>query len=246
MWIAPLALMAVVVLIVLAIALLPYYVRKKRILWLQAFAKVIGFSFMEVADSAFMNKLRDFAPFVPKVVEWRFENMLVGTIDGVSIEIFDYSFTVDLRLFLQEDKRTRKQTIIHFESNKLHLPHFALRPKNILDRNHHRLGEAAFRIKGNQEFFQTYIIQTDDDTAVCALFDKEVCNHFARLLTKSVEGKGHQLIYYYEGHLISHERIDEFLDEAMQVFNLFAAKSKVQTVLKNSYHNMITTGKEIN
>ena len=32
----------------------------------------------------------------------------------------------------------------------------------------------------------------------------------------------------------------------MQVFNLFAAKSKVQTVLKNSYHNMITTGKEIN
>jgi hypothetical protein len=52
MWIAPLALMALVVIIVLAIALLPHHVRKKRILWLQAFAKVIGFSFMEVADSA--------------------------------------------------------------------------------------------------------------------------------------------------------------------------------------------------
>ena len=76
------------------------------------------------------------------------------------------------------------------------------------------------------------MVQTDDETAVRTLFDEEVCNHFARFLAKSVEGKGNQLIYCHEGRLVSHRRMDEFLEEAMQVFNLFAVKSKVQAVLK--------------
>ena len=218
----------------------------ERPVWLQAFAKAINFSFLEVANNAFINNLQAFTPFAPNLVTWRFRNMLVGTIDRVSVEIFDFSSTVDLRLFLQEHKKTRTQTFIHLTSNKLYLPHFALRPKTTQDRNHHRLRKSFFRIKGNQEFFQNYIVQTDDEAAVRVLFDAEVCSHFARLLTKSVEGRGNQLLYYYEGHLISHERIDEFLEEAIKIFNLFATKSKIQSVLKESYGHVTTGDEEIN
>ena len=222
--------------LVLIAVLLSDYRQKQRPLWLQAFAKVIGFSFVRATNTP-INKLRFFAPFTPDLLAWDVKNMLVGTKDGVSIEIFDFSAKIIQQRFLQQEEQrtTRVQTYIHFTANRLELPHFALRPKTTQTREHHYLGESFFRIKGNLEFFQNYIVQADDETAVRSLFDEEVCNHFARLLTKSVEGRGNQLLYYYEGHLISHERIDEFLEEAMQVFNLFATKSKVQSVLKESY-----------
>ena len=205
------------------------YCKQKRVLWLQAFAKVIRFSFHKRPYDTFIDNLWAVACFGPNFGHWHFENLLVGQIDDVAIEIFDY-----YSLEGQQDIK-KVATAIRFTSDKLQLPNFALRPKTVLNRNHPLFGETFIPIKGNHEFFQNYIVQTDDKTAVRALFDEELCNHFARLLSKSVEGKGKQLIYLYEGHLVSHERVDEFLEEAMQVFNLFAAKSKVQAVLQNSY-----------
>jgi hypothetical protein len=226
-----LASIVVLLLLMYIVASISRHQKKKRTLWLRAFAKAIGFSFVKIANPDFIYGLTNFVLFGQEKPVWHVRNLMNGKNDDVFIQIFDYRYYFKSP---GEGGGGNRQTVVVFTSDRIQLPHFALRPKNATARQHPQFGDNHIRLNQNSRFDQAYFLQGEDETAVRALFDDELCEHYGHLLTKSSEGKDNTLIYYYADHLIVPELMDEFLEEAMQAFNLFAAKSKLVSILKQN------------
>ena len=221
--------LAIFSLFVLYIAL-SYYLEKKRTKQFRTFAEERQLSFVETADLAAINDLTEFHLFSKEQHAVYIRNIVQGQLDNVYIRLFDYEYAYGK--FRRWGRRTSdslptiKQTVLLMASDQIYLPHFTLRPSHVMNHNHPHFGERQIAIKNNHKFTMAYLLQGSDEEAIQAIFDREVCNFFANLLTKTTEGNRGRLLYYYQNHLIDGNLLAEFVEEGLNALHLFASKRK--------------------
>ena len=120
--------------------------------------------------------------------------------------------------------RTKTQTVILFANPSINFSHFALLPKHTFVWNHPVFGDEFLEIKNDKQFNSLYLLQGESENAVRNLFDEKVRAHFVKLVNKSCEGKGEQFLYYYDGHRFDPSRLDAFIEEGFEAFELFCSK----------------------
>jgi len=223
--IVPLVLLGLFVLYIV----LTCYLEKKRTKQFRAFAEEKHLSFVETADFADINDLTEFYLFAKEQHAVYIRNLMEGQIDNVYVKLFDYEYAYGkFRRWGQRGNNLPiiKQTVLLMASDQIYLPHFTLRPSHVINRNHPHFCEGQIVIKNNQKFTMAYLLQGADEDAVRAIFDREVCNFYANLLTKTTEGNRGRLLYYYQNHLVDGNLLAEFVKEGLKALSLFTSKRK--------------------
>ena len=102
-----------------------WYLGKKRAQALQALAATLSFTFTARGDDMLIGELGEFHLF-SQGYRRRISNVLQGKFNLVPITVMDYKYTTG--------SHTWTQTVLVFDSDKLQLPRFLLRPENLFDK----------------------------------------------------------------------------------------------------------------
>lgn len=70
-------------------------------------------------------------------------------------------------------------------------------------------------------FSKRYILRGDNEEAIRSFFNAGVLEYYEQHLGLSSEGDGVKLIYYRTSKRVSPDKIQAFLQEGYDVFNLF-------------------------
>ena len=147
----------------------------------------------------------------------RIRNICSGRPAEISTRLFDYQYTVGGG----QHSNTWRQTVAVFESPHLNLPPFYARPEHFFHRVAEKFGKQDIDFEQDEEFSKKYLLRGDDEAAIRRVFTNAVRSHLANLDKTTVEGRGHQLLFYRQGKRVSPDALDDFLKEAVHVFALF-------------------------
>jgi hypothetical protein len=211
-----------ILIILAAVLAVSYYQEKERRERLQALAAAMGFSFLPEGGSSLHHALAHFYTF-SQGHSRKAHNVLRGRVSDVDVTIFDYRY----RTSSGKHQDTKHQTVLLFESERLQLPHFTLRPENLFHKLGGALGYQDIDFDAYPAFSDTYLLQGRDEGAIRAAFDDEVLGYYSRRGNLCTEGAGQQLIFYRPRKRPAPEAIQRFLDEGLDVLDLFMEKEDI-------------------
>lgn len=174
----------------LIIFLILYYEKKRRE-DLQEKAQMLGLTFSQKAEMNEVGNAMEFHLFHAGHTK-RIRNMMTKEGDGMQIRIYDYRYTTGGG----QHSHIHSQTVFQFESSKLKLPAFILRPENIFHKIGKSFGYQDIDFEASPDFSKKYLLKGDDESAVRKLFSQEVISRFEFEKGLIVEGKGPLLICY--------------------------------------------------
>ena len=203
----------------LAIFVLYQYQEQQRREALQVLADGMGFSYSSEAEHALQGALSQFHLFSQGHAR-RMSNVLHGNIDDVTVTIFDYRYTTASG----KHHRTRRQTVLLLESDRLDLPLFTLRPERLHHKLASALGHQDINFESHPAFSDAYLLQGSDEERVRTLFETEALTYYTRHPELWTEGEGQQLVYYHASKRVDPESIRDFVREGLDVLDLFAQK----------------------
>lgn len=192
-----------------------WYVEKKRTEALQAVADSLGFSFSRKGDRALPASLHGFHLFSQGHGR-KMSNVLHGSANEIDVTIFDYRYTTGGG----KNSHTWRQTVMLFESGKLCLPDFTLRPENLFHRIGGVFGYQDIDFDTHPTFSKQYLLRGSDEEAVRGLFHDDVLAHYAQHKGLSTEGAGGDLIFYRASRRVSPNDIRSFMEEGFGIFSL--------------------------
>jgi hypothetical protein len=204
-----------------AILALAAYLENKRKEQLQNAADRIHFSFASEAESQLLDTLGFFHLF-SQGYSRRIRNVMHGSVGDVAVTIFDYRY----RTGGGKHSHTHYQTVVLFESERLQLPLFILRPEHLLHRIAGTFGYQDIDFEANPAFSDTYLLQGRNEDEIRALFDEQVRAFYTRHGNLCTEGGGQRLIYYQAHRRVSGEHIQDFLQEGLDVLALFVERGQ--------------------
>jgi len=117
--------------------------------------------------------------------------------------------------------------VILFESDRLRLPAFCLRPQHFRDKIANAFGQQDMELEACPEFSAAYVVQGQDEDQVRAIFSEPVIAYCTRHPGLCVEGTGEQLIYYRKGGRAEPHEIPGFFQEGLDVLDLWIQKEGV-------------------
>jgi hypothetical protein len=203
-------------LIFVALIFTPYLFQRNKTKKLEGYAQRKGLLFDPYGYHILPENLNQFYIFGKKHVSHR--NVIYGEYRGHQLFVFDVIQPS------RKSKIPRTQTAILFVSPSIDLPHFTLLPKHTFVWSHPVFGDNFLEIKEDNQFDSLYLLQGESPTIVHNLFDDRIRAHFVNLVNKSCEGKGAQFLYYYDGHWYDPSRLDVFIEEGFEAFELFHSK----------------------
>lgn len=187
-------LMAYIALGVGAIALIIYLVirqeKKRREALLQK-AQMRGFTFTQKGKLDQIGKAEEFHLFHIGHGK-RIRNLMERNDQGVQSWLYDYQYTVGGG----QNAHTHNQTVFQFQTERLKLPPFILRPENVFHKIGQSFGYKDIDFEPFPEFSKKYLLRGDDETAIRKFFNQEVIRWFEVEKRGVVEGKGPFLICY--------------------------------------------------
>ena len=178
-------------LIFVALVFAPYLYKRNKTEKRENFAQRKGLLFDPYGYHVLPKNLDQFYVFGKRHTSHR--NVIYGELRGHQVFVFD---VIQLS---RNNGRTKTQTVILFANPSINFSHFALLPKHTFVWNHPVFGDEFLEIKNDKQFNSLYLLQGESENAVRNLFDEKVRAHFVKLVNKSCEGKGEQLLYYYDG-----------------------------------------------
>jgi hypothetical protein len=209
---------AVVIFVVVAAVVL--YGQQKRVKQLRAIAAQLGYQFVEQGPGLF-DTLRGFPLFSQVHSHARTAtNLLRGEADGAAATLFDYSYAVGQG----KNQRYHTQSVLLFESERLNLPPFALRPEGFGQKVRGLLGQQDINFQEHPAFSSAYVLQGTSEAQIRALFDSKKLAFFAQRHGLCVEGDGGKLIYYRAAKRVSPKTIPAFVEEGRAVLRLLAGE----------------------
>ncbi len=127
--------------------------------------------------------------------------------------MFDFTYTPG------EEPMT--QTVILFYSEQLNLPLFTLRPESMFDTIKQFLGFKDIDFDNCPIFSELYFLKGNDEGAIRHLFDEKKIKFYEAHKDVNTEGSGNFLIFYRHRIKVEPASIPLFLEEGVQVLNLF-------------------------
>lgn len=208
-----------VALLVAVIGILVYLNERKRAeRWQQAAAE-LAFEFLD-KDEGLLAELGGFNLF-SQGRRRKMRNLLRGTSSDTEVSIFDYRYTVGGG----KNSTTHKQTAICFQSERLDLPDFELRPERWYHKIGTMFGYQDIDFSDFPEFSRKYILRGEDEQSVRDLFTAPVVEHFERLGGISAEGHGGRLVVYRHSRRVKPADVREFLEECFGVYSVLTERT---------------------
>jgi hypothetical protein len=205
----------------LAVGVILYYRAKKRREDLWSVAGRLGFSFSAEGDPHLPGGLGQFHLF-SQGRSRKVRNVMRGEIQDIVVSLFDYRYTTGSG----RHNHTHDQTVLLFESERLALPFFILRPEGLFHKMAGALGYEDIDFDGSPAFSDAYLLKGTDEDRIRAMFTPEVRAYYTRHGRLYTEGERGQLIHYCAGRRVSPERIESWLQEGLDVLALFLEKEE--------------------
>lgn len=181
----------------------------------------IGVDFSPEDDWGLINLLEDFKLF-KRGYRKKIANILRSQDELLEsdLRIFDYQYTIPAG---NSSKRYR-QTVFFADSRKLGLPEFRMKPELFIHKIGALLGFKDINFKAFPEFSRQYYLKSSDEQYIRATMNDGILRFFSLEKGWRIEGINYYLIFYRKNELFPPEKIKEFYDKGMQVFELFQNK----------------------
>jgi hypothetical protein len=219
-------LFVVVALGMLAFGVLLYYQEKQRREDLRSVAGKLGFSFSPEGDPYLLGRLGQFHLF-SQGRSRKVRNLMRGEIQEIAVSLFDYRYKTGSG----KHSHTHDQTVVLFESERLELPFFTLRPEGLFHKMAGALGYEDIDFDGSPAFSDAYLLKGTDEDQIRAIFGPEVQAYYTRHGHLWTEGEGGRLVHYHADRRVDPERIDSWLQEGLDVLDLFLEKEEGSGIL---------------
>jgi hypothetical protein len=186
---------------------------------LQAVARRMGFDFSVEAEPGLWGRVADFSLFSRG--RWRkIDNVMRRQIHDIDVTLFDYRYSTNSG----KHNRTHYQTVVLFETGRLELPRFTLRPKHFFHRVASALGGQDIGFEAHPVFTESYLLQGPDEARVRRLFGEEPLLYYTRHADLHTEGDGRRLILYRGGRRADPQGMEDFLQQGLDVLDMFMEK----------------------
>lgn len=204
-----------IIIIVAAIVLFRYYSAERTKAFNQL-AQIMNFTFTKKGDDSLLITLGGFHLF-SQGYSRKIANVLTGSFNKIPVIIFEYRYTTG------GGKSTKiwRQTVILFESDQLQLPRFIIRPENLLDKIGSVLGHKDINFEVYPNFSKRYLLRSDNEEAVRKIFTDPTIAYYEEHPGLSTEGDGNRLIFYCGSRVVSVDKIQSFIQQGYDIFNLF-------------------------
>jgi hypothetical protein len=210
-----LVLMGVAVAVVL-IAVASYYQEKQRREQMQAVAARMGFSFSPEGEAGLRERLGHFHLF-SQGRSRRVRNVMRGEIRGVAVALFDYQYTTSS----SKHNNTHRRTVLLFETERLRLPLFTLRPQGLFHKFAAALGYGDIDFETHPVFSDTYLLRGSGESEIRDLFSEEALSYYERHRNLCTEGAGQHLVVYRGNRREEPGAMEGLLEQGLEVLDLF-------------------------
>ena len=186
---------------------------------LQAMAGRMGFAYSAQAESSLWGRVEDFNLF-SQGRSRRIHNVLRRQIHDIDVTIFDYKYTTGSG----KHSHTHYRTVMLFETARLKLPRFTLRPEGFFHRVANKLGSQDIDFEAHPVFSEDYLLQGPDETRIRRLFDEEALLYYTRHPQLCTEGDGRRLVFYQGGRRVEPEGMEGLLQQGLDILDVFMEK----------------------
>jgi hypothetical protein len=198
------------------IAAASYYLDKQRREQMQAVAARMGFSFSAEDEAGLRRRLGRFHLF-SQGRSRKIRNVIRGASHGAAVALFDYQYTTGSG----KHAHIHRRTVLLFETERLRLPFFTLRPQGLFHKLAAAFGNRDIDFDAHPVFSDAYLLRGSDESQVRDLFSEEVLSFYERRENLCTEGAGQQLVFYRGNRREEPERMERFLEEGLKVLDLF-------------------------
>jgi hypothetical protein len=207
---------AVGIAVVIIIIYVIWYYDNQRLKALKRLAESLNFTFSKKSNESMLEVLGRFHLF-SQGHSRSISNVFSGMFNDIPVMVMDYKYTTGGG----KSSHTWQQTVLAFESDKLLLPSFVLRPENLFDKIGGVFGKKDINIESAPVFSKRYLLRGNDEESIRKLFKEWVFQYYEQHPGLSTEGDGKKLIYYRSSKRVSPDKIQVFLQEGYDVFGLF-------------------------
>lgn len=199
---------------VVAIVAAVYYLEKKRTEELGAVAVRLGFSFLPEPEPGLLEGLPSFRLF-SQGRSRKIRNVMRRRVDDIQVTVFDYRFTTSGG----KHHRIHDQTVGLFETGRLELPLFVLRPEHLFHRLAGALGYQDIDFERDPTFSEAYLLQGRDERQIRSLLGENLRAFFARHPGVCTEGEGSRVIFYRQERRVEPSQMESFVEEGLDVLS---------------------------
>lgn len=181
----------------------------------------LGFEFLPGGDQRLLGELEPFHLFSQGRAKTLW-NLMRGSDGMLEIASFDYRYTVGSG----KSRRVLAQSVVCLTCSGGTLPRFCLRPENLWHKIGTIFGYQDIDFPDHPSFSQKYLLRGGDETAIRAVFTRDVLEFFERRPPFSAEAGGSRLIIYRELKLVPPEQLRDFLEEGLQTLRQFRGNTE--------------------
>jgi len=153
----------------------------------------------------------------------KIENVLRREIHDIAVTLFEYRY----RTNSGKHTRTHHQTVLLFETQRLQLPLFNLRPEGMFHRIAKRFGYQDISFGDHPVFSESYLLRGHEEAQIRELFTEEVLNYYSRHDDLCTEGDGQRLVFYRRGQMVEPGWLEGFLEQGLDVLDLFSGTGSI-------------------
>ena len=198
------------------VAAIRYALRVGRGEALQSAASSMKFTFLPKADPRLVDRLEHFHLF-SQGRRKKITNVLQGRAGDIDVAVFDYRYVTGGG----QHSRSWHQTVILFESDKMRLPNFTLRPEKLFHKIGQVFGYQDIDFEAHREFSKRYLLRAENESDVRRTFSTDVLSFYESDQKLSTEAAARQLIHYRAAKRVPPDEIAEFIKQGVRVLTLF-------------------------
>ncbi len=186
---------------------------------LQQAAQMMGWAFMPDGNFAMIPNVASYYLFtLGSAYSRKIENMMYGTVDGGRAAIFDYTYVTGSG----KNSQSHRLTVAYFQSNKLRLPLFSLRPENVFHKLFGAFGYQDIDFANRPEFSKRYLLRGQDEQNIRNVFSERVLSFYETQNNSfSTDAGGDQLFIYQDDVQLSPENIRPLVEWGRGLVNLY-------------------------
>ncbi|OUL20073.1 hypothetical protein BV372_33235 [Nostoc sp. T09] len=157
------------------------------------------------------------------------KNILFLNLVDAGLYIFDYKYSA----LVGKGRDDYWQTVALFLDSNIRLPNFSLKPRGIMAQLGNFLGSQDIKFKAYPRFSEQYLLRGSNEDAIRLAFTDKILTFCETKIgfyppiktTPSIEVADTGFIYYRENLRLQPEEIQLFMQEGIEVFDLFKARA---------------------
>ena len=165
-----------------------------RLLAMQEAAQRMGWSFTPAAEIQIIPYAEDFEIF-SKHTDHSLMNIISGQINDMKALIFDHRYNIPSG---NNNRTTVYETVFYFETSRLDIPMFTLKPELLVHKIGSKLGYQDMDFNNRPEFSREYLLRGKNERAIRQLFTDRVLSFYEAHPGLFTEGGGSQFFIYHE------------------------------------------------